>query len=872
MIPAHRSAGQRLWLDFGAASYHCAVSVDGQEIGSHTGLWDPFEVEIPGVYAPGKRAELLVRVEKPASLTAGPDSPSVPGRFPLRQTLSGFLPYVWGHAFGGLWQEVQVRVTGPRRLIDLHAHGTAGGRVCVSGECSAPGPCRLMLFDPAGKLLVNESVEARPCLEWSGDLPNPQPWSPANPALYNVLLSLPEDEGGTPRAYGRRFGLRTLQTQGATIVLNGRPIYPRLALSWGWYPDRRSPNPGPDRVRAGLLRLRQMGYNGVKLCLWFPPPYYFDLADELGMILWVELPMWLPNPTAFFRQQAPLEYDRLVRLARNHPSVLLYTLGCELDRAVDAPFLAGLYAQVKALAGDALVRDNSGSGEAYGGWLAESADFYDNHFYSDLQFLPPLLNTFAPNWRAAKPWLMGEFCDYDTVRDLPALLAAGSGALPWWLQDDPQANPQGARWEYRSVRHVDKLHEHGLWTRNQPPDQPPGKEGSPSRDLGEVIQASHRQGLLHRKVTLEAVRARRDLSGYVVTGEADTPISTAGMWDDLDRRKFEAGAFRAFSDDLVLLAGWDRRRTWDAGGDRPALWDPYSYPVGAMVRAHLIASNYTAFHGPARLTWQAAFSGKAPLAGGEAAVELVPDHAQELIVAQFLAPEVAHPRRVTLQASIEAGGYSATNTWPLWIYPPTPWAGMAPFLLLDPLGVLADLPRLMPDLCQVCDPGREISPTDAVLVCTAWNAQASALVAGGGRAILLQQRDGPPGPLPVVACPYWREALKLAEPHPAWGDFPHDDPGLQFYALAADCALDAAALIHSSRQAGSAAPLLRRLDTRGLDLHEYAVVLEQGPGRLIVTTLRFQGGLGDQPSGISRSPAAAYLLACWLRYLVRAKL
>ncbi len=120
-IPVHRAAGQRLWLRFGAVSYHCTVSVDGQEIGSHTGMWDPFEIEIPGAFTPGQRAELLVQVEKPAGLTAGPDSPAVPGHFPLRQTLSGFLPYVWGHAFGGLWQEVQVLVTGPRRMTDLHA-------------------------------------------------------------------------------------------------------------------------------------------------------------------------------------------------------------------------------------------------------------------------------------------------------------------------------------------------------------------------------------------------------------------------------------------------------------------------------------------------------------------------------------------------------------------------------------------------------------------------------------------------------------------------------------------------------------------------------------------------------------------------------
>ncbi len=85
-----------------------------------------------------------------------------------------------------------------------------------------------------------------------------------------------------------------------------------------------------------------------------------------------------------------------MRLARPHPSVILYSLGCELGRQVGADILAPLYALVKALAGDALVRDNSGSGEAYGGLLNEFADYYDYHFYAELQFFRDLIDSFMP--------------------------------------------------------------------------------------------------------------------------------------------------------------------------------------------------------------------------------------------------------------------------------------------------------------------------------------------------------------------------------------------------------------------------------------------------------------------------------------------
>ncbi|HNS52920.1 MAG TPA: glycoside hydrolase [Anaerolineae bacterium] len=824
--------GQRLWLRFGAVSYDCAVWIDGQPAGAHRGMWDPFEVEIPPEVVQRRQAEVLVRVEKPASPTAGPDSPPVGGRFPLRQTLSGFLPYVWGHAFGGLWQEVRLRGTGARRLGGVRVQGTAAGEVRAWGECSAPGRAALGIDDPEGRTVLETALDAGPAFEWSGRLAEAQPWSPASPVLYTARLSV---AGGEERRI--RFGFRTLRAQGAKLLLNRQPLYARMALSWGWYAGSRCPNPGPAQVRDDLLRLRSMGYNGVKLCLWFPPSYYFDLADELGMLLWVELPMWLPQPGPGFYEQAAAEYARLVQEAAQHPSVVLYSLGCELNRDIDAGFLAGLAVQTNALAGDALVCDNSGSGEAYGGWLDGKSHFYDHHFYCDLQYLRPLLDAFAPGWRGSKPWLMGEFCDYDTLRDLPEVVRQAGGSPPWWMRGGERENPQGARWEMRVTGYEEALRRSGL-----------------SERWEELVQASLRQALLHRKVTLEAVRARPEVSGYVVTGEADTPVSTAGMWDDLGRSKFEAAEFRAFNDDVVLLVGWDRRRAWVAGGDRPAPGDPYACPAGAAVRAHLLCSSHGALRGRARLAWEVGPPGGVPLAAGGGAVRLRQSRVQEIGLAEFAAPVVERAGRLVLRARLRAGDREYTNEWPLWVYPADPWAGVPRFWLDDPAGVLGDGATQARGSIGV--------PGEGVRVCTAWTPEVDGWVRGGGRAILLQQKAGAPGPLPVVECPFWREALVWAEPHPAWGGVVEPgSPGLQLWSAATDCALDASTAL------AKCTPLLRRLDTRGLEVYEYAGVLEWGPGKLLVTTLRLHGGLGEQPAGLSGSPLGSALLAAWVRYL-----
>ena len=148
------------------------------------------------------------------------------------------------------------------------------------------------------------------------------------------------------------------------------------------------------------------------------------------------------------------------------------------------------------------------------------------------------------------------------------------------------------------------------------------------------------------------------------------------------------------------------------------------------------------------------------------------------------------------------------------------------------------------------------------MLATTWTPELSAFVEHGGRAVLLQAGAGPPGPLPTVELPFWRESIRLAAPHPAWRDFPLDDAmGMQFFGCATDCAL----VLSAFEQPWS--PIFRRLDARTMRLHEYAAELAWGSGRLIVTTLRFEGRQGAQPQGIARNTAAAYLLWCWVTYL-----
>ncbi len=823
-----KNAGRVFW-ELDAVSYHCEGFADGVKIGEHTGLWDAFAWELPA----GAR-ELTLKVEKPGS-----------ERFPVKQTLAGFLPYVWG-TWGGPWQDIRVRTTGPVRIERVWAPADSKGVVTAEADLDlAQGTQALVEFllsDPQGNPVARERIEATKTgiVKVRLAVKDALLWNPETPHCYTLTVTVAVS-GVLSDQQTRTVGFRKLAVDGERILLNDQPIYFRAPLSWGWYESTMAPNPSLAVFEDELKRIKSLGFNGMKLCLWIPPRVYFEIADRLGVLLWVELPLWLPEKSDFFTKQTPLEYARIIRQIGDHPSIILWTLGCEIGEGMDASFLGKLYAELQKQTGAPLIRDNSGSAECYGGPLPEHADYWDFHLYCDLPFARPTFDAFAPRWRERQPFLFGEFNDQDALRDLPAILKRDK-TPPWWTLSDPQTNPKGVRWEVSVMEQLKTLESSGLLPR-----------------LAELKASSAKQALLSRKHTLELTRSYPFTSGYVVTGLTDTPISTAGLFDDLGALRYDPSEFNA---DTVLFIEPDRRRAWTAGGDRPSWLDRWGVRAGESVRRHVGISHFGKRLGPgALLRWSVSTGQNGELALGP----LEPGEVKELGLIEFMAP--AQPRKLTLSVEVTAAGKMLSkNSWPLWVFVAPRTAGAVS--LYDPANLLAGFEEatgwnVIPLTPPLLGAGGALR---GVIIATTWSPELLVFARNGGRVLYLQSSAF--GGLPAAELPFFREAMRLFEEHPSWGNFPHESStDFLFYGLASDCAFEPEAL--QQVLGVPIAPVLTRVDARSSLLHAYVCEAQVGAGRLLLTTLRPYGGLGDQPSGLKRAICGVGLLHAWLEWLIR---
>lgn len=582
---------------FGAVSFSSTVWVDGAKVGEHLGMWDEFDVPFRLDHQPanGRGPVLAVEVYKPWS------------RYPVRESLAGFIPYVTT-TFGGIWRGVSLAVGGGPCIDDVWVR-VVDGRLFASVAVSEMRPPAIDAERPTRESTAAERTrydlsvsvgegdqcarittplvfgdlqgERRIDVDVSG-LPIPR-WSPEQPRTETVRFDLiARNGGGSAAVVDRRelaAGRRTVERVGKDVEINGRPTYLRGVLHWMAYPQRFSPSPNRETIVAEFDKIRSLGFNLVKLCLVVPDDLYFQVADEMGMLLWIELPMWLPKVTDRFRRRVPEEYRAILRRVRNHPSVVVYTLGCELSRDADAEFLGGLYRLVKEETASPLVRDNSGGAEAYGGAEVEFADFADFHFYAEANQFTDLVDYFVPPGRPPRPLLFGEYADSDTLRSV-ASVAKRLGGEPYWMHPHPVENPKGVRWDYHVTTHLERL----ATLRTAGICEPEA----------ELTRRSYERSCEYRKAIIERTRLHPAPTGYVVTNIQDTPVTTSGVLDDFGEAKFPPEVFGRFNADTVVVVSRDRRRTWRSGGDRRQFLDEHVVSAGESVALTVSVSHYGA--------------------------------------------------------------------------------------------------------------------------------------------------------------------------------------------------------------------------------------------------------------------------------------
>ena len=154
-------------------------------------------------------------------------------------------------------------------------------------------------------------------------------WDEFSPNLYTLEASLSTEAGMDSKSLS--FGMRKVEQGKHHIRLNNRNIHLRGVLDCAVFPLTGYPSTNPDDWKRIMRTIKEYGFNHVRFHSWCPPEAAFVAADELGVYLQVELPMWIkdvgqyPDRRNFFEK----EMYAILKEYGNHPSFLLYCNGNE---------------------------------------------------------------------------------------------------------------------------------------------------------------------------------------------------------------------------------------------------------------------------------------------------------------------------------------------------------------------------------------------------------------------------------------------------------------------------------------------------------------------------------------------------------------
>jgi hypothetical protein len=361
--------GRQVQLHFGAVDWEATVYVNGQQVGQHRGGYDAFSFDITAQLREGEN-ELIVGVYDPTDA----------GGQPLgKQRLEP--EGIFYTAVSGIWQTVWLEPTPAAHItrVDITPDLAAEAVRLTVHAAGEPGQAvEAVVLDGGAEVARASGVAGS---ELSVLLPGPRLWSPDDPFLYDLQVTL-RDGAGSVDTVTSYFGMRSIKVRmlgpALRILLNDEFVFQVGTLDQGYWPDGIYTAPTDEALRFDIQQHKDLGFNLIRKHVKVEPQRWYYWADRLGLLVWQDMPSMKPeDPSPEAREQFALELRELIDEHRSVTSIVMWVPFNEGWAAYDPQ---GIAEQVKGWDGSRLVDNNSGvncCGMVDGG----NGDVLDWHVY-----------------------------------------------------------------------------------------------------------------------------------------------------------------------------------------------------------------------------------------------------------------------------------------------------------------------------------------------------------------------------------------------------------------------------------------------------------------------------------------------------------
>ena len=330
----------RTLLHFEGAGQKTEVYVYTTRVGSHTGGYDEFTIDITDAVKTFKATDIFQSQFKgkiPVSIRTdnSRDLELIPSN------LSDF------NLYGGIYRYLNLVYTSaiqPDKVFVTAEVDKVGKSGRINTEIrflrAFEGSYSIKVIDPAGKILLNKQMKADSgTLKLKVDglqVKSPLLWSPDHPNLYKLEFTFNTPTGS--HTINEKIGFRHFEfVEKGPFMLNGK----RLLLR-GTHRHEDHAGVGAamteEQMRQEMIMMKEMGVNFIRLGHYQQSRVILELCDSLGILVWEEIP-WCRGGLGgeLYKKQAKQMLTNMIEQHYNHPSVIIWGLGNENDWPGDFP-------------------------------------------------------------------------------------------------------------------------------------------------------------------------------------------------------------------------------------------------------------------------------------------------------------------------------------------------------------------------------------------------------------------------------------------------------------------------------------------------------------------------------------------------------